>query len=180
MISIDRQKCNGCGICVDICPTGAITVQDNIAVVEYDLCEDCQVCMDACPQDAILRQEQISVVEKQPVSTIPASKVEVLPLKSENNRKAISKNRSLITAFGSAIIEVLPRLASLAVDWLEHRSYTENTSSQNDYTQSLGRTSTQQPTGNGQGQRKGQGNGRRRGQGQNRKQGKRRRRRNRR
>lgn len=175
MISIDRQKCDGCGICVDICPTGAITVQDNIAAIEYDLCEDCQVCVDECPQGAILLQEQISLTKEQPITRIPASKVEVIPPESENGRKAASMNKSLIAAFGSAIVEVLPRLASLGVDWLERRSRSVQTSNRdvnsissanrNVSPRGIGRRS-----GRGQGGGRGQGQGRGRGQGKNRRQ----------
>ncbi len=49
---IDAEKCSGCGSCVDVCPTDAITV-DEIAVVDANECTDCGACVDECPEEAI-------------------------------------------------------------------------------------------------------------------------------
>jgi ferredoxin len=49
---IDAEKCSGCGSCVDVCPTDAITV-DDIAVVDANECTDCGSCVDECPEEAI-------------------------------------------------------------------------------------------------------------------------------
>ena len=35
---IDQDKCEGCAKCLDVCPTGAITIQaDHKAIVDSDL-----------------------------------------------------------------------------------------------------------------------------------------------
>ncbi len=49
--SIDASKCSGCGICVDVCPYGAIALDEdtNIAVVNVTLCKGCGACTAACP-----------------------------------------------------------------------------------------------------------------------------------
>ncbi|MDO9535813.1 MAG: 4Fe-4S binding protein [Bacillota bacterium] len=49
---IDAEKCSGCGSCVDVCPTDAITV-DEIASVDANECTDCGSCVDECPEEAI-------------------------------------------------------------------------------------------------------------------------------
>lgn len=49
---IDKDKCTGCGVCVDACPVEAITVND-IAIVDADTCVDCGSCVDECPNEAI-------------------------------------------------------------------------------------------------------------------------------
>lgn len=49
---VDKEKCVACGVCVDECASGAITLED-VAVVDESKCVDCGVCVDACPSGAI-------------------------------------------------------------------------------------------------------------------------------
>lgn len=54
---VSEELCEGCSACVDVCPTSAITMNDNNkAVVDQDLCSDCGDCVDACPTTAISLQ----------------------------------------------------------------------------------------------------------------------------
>lgn len=51
---INKDECVGCGVCVDDCPSEAISMDgENIAVVNADECIDCGLCVDSCPTDAI-------------------------------------------------------------------------------------------------------------------------------
>lgn len=53
---IDRNRCNGCGICEALCPTHAVAVRDGYAViVDADACNFCPLCETYCPQGAIGR-----------------------------------------------------------------------------------------------------------------------------
>ena len=51
-VTISADDCIACGICVDECPQGALTV-DDVCKVDEDLCVDCGSCVDACPSNAI-------------------------------------------------------------------------------------------------------------------------------
>ena len=53
MFYIDSNKCTGCGICVNICPQKAITIPDDVAVIDQALCSKCGDCAKACPTGAI-------------------------------------------------------------------------------------------------------------------------------
>jgi NAD-dependent dihydropyrimidine dehydrogenase PreA subunit len=54
MPEIDPTKCDGCGLCVSLCPTGALAMQGALAVIAYpDLCSYCATCEDICPTEAI-------------------------------------------------------------------------------------------------------------------------------
>ena len=50
---VDTGKCTGCESCVPECPSEAINMADEKAVVDLDTCVDCGVCIDACPAEAI-------------------------------------------------------------------------------------------------------------------------------
>jgi len=57
---VDSGKCAGCGICADVCPAGAIEVNEQ-AVVNDEACTGCAVCVSECPNEAIiLAQKKIS------------------------------------------------------------------------------------------------------------------------
>ena len=45
--------CIGCRLCTKQCESGAITVTDNLAHIDYTLCEDCGKCAEKCPQKTI-------------------------------------------------------------------------------------------------------------------------------
>ncbi|MCL2141704.1 MAG: 4Fe-4S binding protein [Methanimicrococcus sp.] len=51
---VDRDECTGCGLCVDECPSEAISLDDEgFSKVDADECVDCGACVDVCPTAAI-------------------------------------------------------------------------------------------------------------------------------
>lgn len=60
IISIDEEKCTGCGQCIPDCPEGALQVIDGKARLVGDLfCDGLGACAGTCPEGAI------SVVERE-------------------------------------------------------------------------------------------------------------------
>jgi len=49
-----EAACIGCSKCVTVCPADAITVENSLAYIDYELCTSCRKCVYECPTDAIL------------------------------------------------------------------------------------------------------------------------------
>ncbi len=53
-IKINNNKCTGCKICVDICPVGAIEIDNqDKAYINNEKCSLCRMCVKQCPENAI-------------------------------------------------------------------------------------------------------------------------------
>ncbi len=58
-VTIDSEKCDGCGLCVPSCAEGAITMVNGKAVLSADnLCDGLGACLGECPRDAIHIEER--------------------------------------------------------------------------------------------------------------------------
>ena len=55
--AVVRKQCDagciGCKICEKNCPSGAITVKDYVASIDYDKCTECGICEEKCPRKII-------------------------------------------------------------------------------------------------------------------------------
>lgn len=45
--------CIGCKMCEKVCENGAITVEDNLAKIDYSKCTSCGLCSEKCPRKII-------------------------------------------------------------------------------------------------------------------------------
>ena len=55
-ISVDKEKCISCSLCVTACTFAAIEMEDGYPVF-LDECRLCNACVEACPEDAIAIKE---------------------------------------------------------------------------------------------------------------------------
>jgi ferredoxin len=59
VITIDEEKCNGCGACIPACPEGALQIIDGKArLVKVSFCDGLGACLGECPQGALIIEEQ--------------------------------------------------------------------------------------------------------------------------
>ena len=52
MAKVDKANCNVCGTCVDVCPFGALSLNE-VLKVNWEKCMGCGVCASQCPGEAI-------------------------------------------------------------------------------------------------------------------------------
>jgi len=66
-IKIEEKKCSACGICLALCPTGAISIKldtdQQLFYFKSSLCTNCFLCKEACPEDAIDFDENIALTD---------------------------------------------------------------------------------------------------------------------
>jgi len=59
IVRIDKEKCNGCGLCLDACAEGAIMIVDGKAELISEIyCDGLGACLGHCPQDAITIEQR--------------------------------------------------------------------------------------------------------------------------
>jgi iron only hydrogenase large subunit-like protein len=64
-VVLDVEKCNGCTTCLKHCPTEAIRIRDNHAVINDARCIDCGECIRVCPHNAKkARCSELSAMDK--------------------------------------------------------------------------------------------------------------------
>jgi NAD-dependent dihydropyrimidine dehydrogenase PreA subunit len=49
----DKERCTGCGACVEICPVQVIKMEGDFPVVDNEWCIGCGVCAIPCPASAV-------------------------------------------------------------------------------------------------------------------------------
>lgn len=53
MIVVDKDKCTGCGSCVDICHEHCMALTDGTVSIDYEYCSTCTQCIAVCPERAL-------------------------------------------------------------------------------------------------------------------------------
>jgi uncharacterized protein (DUF169 family)/NAD-dependent dihydropyrimidine dehydrogenase PreA subunit len=101
-IEIDKERCRGCGICVDFCPTSVFELSDIngrkvSSAARRDDCCACNTCAGQCPEGAITLTDVIP--ERERLYSISAA-APAAPLDDEERQGYRKLSKSLVDILG--------------------------------------------------------------------------------
>ena len=82
-------KCIKCGKCAKVCPFEAITVENNVAYIDFNKCKLCTKCVAECPTGAI---HKVNFPEKPAAPAAPAAKPAEAPKAAPAEAKPVENN----------------------------------------------------------------------------------------
>ncbi len=127
MILIKQERCTGCGMCLDVCPHGALYLLEGKAVVDEALCRECEACVSACPERAILITERTRESASAPTRA-PAVRPEpdVIHVRTERAPAPVPLRTRVLPVVGAALAwagrEIVPRLADFFLESWDRRA----------------------------------------------------------
>ena len=65
--------CIGCSLCMKNCPKEAITMVNNLAVIDYEKCIGCGICAQKCPRKLITVDGKVPEVKPAAPKAAPAA-----------------------------------------------------------------------------------------------------------
>ncbi|MGD2103922.1 MAG: 4Fe-4S binding protein [Anaerolineae bacterium] len=150
---IDVESCTACGACIDVCPVGAITLEESSARLAQEACTGCGVCLDACPEDAIqpvVKGELVTAEER----AVVAQGAERRLTTTGERARAVERTHPLAETIGPAVAgiavgflaQAADALAQAVVRWLTELSIDRSTGVER-------RSSGVRPESNGRGRR---------------------------
>ena len=68
--------CIGCGLCKKICPKDAITIERNLASIDYSKCDNCGMCATVCPKH-LIKDSKVETLADPVVKSINGPEIKV-------------------------------------------------------------------------------------------------------
>lgn len=72
-IAVDWARCTGCAGCVEVCPTGALAMEDGALRVDHGACIACNACIPACPEKALRETREFELAVRDRADLVEAA-----------------------------------------------------------------------------------------------------------
>ena len=97
IITIDQEKCNGCGLCAQACHEQAIGMVDGkAALLRDDYCDGLGDCLPVCPTNAITFEvREAAAYDKLPFWSIKPARKLIFPAAAPAHRPVYCISRNL-------------------------------------------------------------------------------------
>lgn len=148
---VNQEECAGCGICIEVCPVQAISLNSaRKAQIDSEKCIECGNCAEECPNQAI-ELVQVATSTQKDLSQVAQKE----PLRTPAESSAL-RTKPQTGGILQSIIRKLPDYASLIGSlWESHRSMNDTmSSSQPRRNDNSGQRKSQGRGGKGGGQRR--------------------------
>jgi ferredoxin len=124
MIAINPEACTGCGRCLEVCPTGALSIDEARPVVDQSLCRNCEACVSACPEGALVAVDAlVPAAETGLPEPAPEAVLEVRPQATVKSwpRRILPALADVVSFTGR---EILPRILEIIANKPDERAPT--------------------------------------------------------
>lgn len=106
VVFVEKERCTGCGRCVEACPHSALYLEGGIAHVMISRCVGCELCLEACPNGALYAVREPTAPAQAPKDPLPSDEV----------GRALQPAPSWVAGLGAVVLvaeRLLPALVNL-------------------------------------------------------------------
>jgi len=118
---VNKDKCDGCGICAEVCQFNAIAVVNKDVLIFDEICHSCGACVIGCPQNAMYEVKRpLGVINSNSSHTFMQGK---LNLNEPLTVPIINRLKDKMNKHGVVILDSAPGASCTVINTIEDCDY---------------------------------------------------------